>query len=382
MRQIGVGGFTVSTRAKQLVNQVLDSNRLTPGPMTERFENLFAELHGVNHALMCNSGTSALHMALAVLKEKHGWEDGDEVLVPALTFVATANACFHVGLKPVFVDVNNNDFCMDPTLITDAVTDRTRCVLPVHIGGHPANMMAINFHAADLGLSVIEDSCESMFATDYAPVGSMSDIGTFSTYAAHVISTGVGGICTTDDPELHVMLKSYMNHGRDPIYTRIDDDKEGDLADVVARRFSFVRIGHSFRATEMEAALGVAQLEEHAQIFARRNEIADLFNDAFHNLPLQLQKTRRGATNARMWYPIVCDARNRLVMYLEERGIETRMLLPLLNNPCYTMFDIKRNDYPVAKRLTDYGFDIGCHPEMSNADVEYVIDVVRQFFEF
>ena len=376
-----------------MVNQVLDSNRLTPGPMTERFEAEFARIHNVKHALMCNSGTSALHMALAILKEREGWSDGDEVIVPALTFVATVNAVFHVGLKPVFVDVNDEDFCIDHKKIRFSLSINTRAILPVHIGGHPADMKKIVWQ--NDGFHIIEDSCESMFVkTDEKAVGAWGDIGCFSTYAAHVISTGVGGVVTTNDDDLFIRMKSYMNHGRDPIYTRIDDDKRGDLRDIVSRRFRFIRIGHSFRSSELEAALGVAQLEDYKEIIARRNEIADRFDEAFVDLPLQVQKTRKGAENARMWYPIIYDGKYRftskegqvsngrddLVMHLEENGIETRMLLPLLNNPCYDHLGIDRDQFPVAKRLTDNGFDIGCHPEMSDSDVEYVIEKVKGYF--
>ncbi len=411
MKQIGVGGFSLSQRAKDLVNQVLDSNRLTPGPMTERFEAEFARIHNVKHALMCNSGTSALHMALAVLKEREGWQDGDEVIVPALTFVATVNAVFHVGLKPVFVDVNDEDFCIDTEKIYEsiALTGRTKAVIPVHIGGHPANMKRVQWAAWKSALFIIEDSCESMFVkTDEKAVGAWGAIGCFSTYAAHIISTGVGGVVTTNDDDLFIMMKSYMNHGRDPIYTRIDDDKSGDLSDIVRRRFRFIRMGHSFRSTEMEAALGVAQLEDYKEIIRRRQEIADQFDEAFKDLPIQVQKTREGAENARMWYPIIYDGgyrftsfsgspppygyrftlekkssngRDDLVMHLEENGIETRMLLPLLNNPCYKHLGIDRDQFPVAKRLTDNGFDIGCHPEMSDDDVSYVIEKVRGYFQ-
>ena len=130
--QIGVGGLILSKREKELVNQVLDSNRLTYGPMTKRFETEFAKYHSVKHSLFMNSGTSALHVALAALKNRHGWSDGDEVIVPAVTFVATANIVLHNNMTPIFVDVEMDTYNIDPTQIEKNITSKTRAIIPVH----------------------------------------------------------------------------------------------------------------------------------------------------------------------------------------------------------------------------------------------------------
>ena len=274
--QIGIGGCRVSDRANQLVMEVLDSNRLSAGPMIDRFERDIARLHDRRYGLFTNSGTSALQIALAALKERHGWQDGDEVLVPALTFVATSNVVLYNGLKPVFVDVEPDRYCIAPEQIERHITPRTRAIMPVHIAGLPCEMDPVLEIGQRHDLRIVEDSAESMFVRYRGrPVGSMSDIGCFSTYVAHIITTGVGGFCVTDDDELIVMLKSLMNHGRDSIYTRIDDDKgrEGQaLFDIADRRFSFVRLGYSYRCTEMEAALGLAQLDSREADWERRND--------------------------------------------------------------------------------------------------------------
>ncbi|MEO7220612.1 MAG: DegT/DnrJ/EryC1/StrS family aminotransferase, partial [Gemmatimonadaceae bacterium] len=213
-RQIGVGGFRTSERAKELVMQVLDSNRITSGPMMSRFEAQIAELHGCRFGLMSNSGTSALQIALAALKETCGWADGDEVIVPALTFVATANIVLYNNMVPVFADVDAAYYTLDPAALERRITPRTRAIIPVHIGGMPCDMDPILAIAAKHGLRIIEDSAETMFAKYHGrPVGSFGDVGCFSTYAAHIITTGVGGVCTTSDPALLVLMKSIMNHG-------------------------------------------------------------------------------------------------------------------------------------------------------------------------
>lgn len=388
-RQIGVGGFEISDRAKELVRDVLDSNRITSGPMMARLESEIAGLHGCRHGLMCNSGTSALQIALAALKETHGWGCGDEVLVPAVTFIATSNVVLYNDLKPVFVDVDPIYYEIDPAEIEARITPRTRAIMPVHLAGLPCDMDPIMEIAARRGLRVVEDSAETMFARYRGrPVGSFGDIGCFSTYAAHVISTGVGGLCTTNDDELIVLLKSLMNHGRDSIYIKMDDDQGAQDPFVVAdRRFSFVRLGHSYRCCEMEAALGVAELEQREALIARRRQIAARLGAGLADLAdrLQLPAIRPEAEHAFMFYPLrVKDpsvSRDTLIRHLEENAVETRYLLPLINQPVYrAIFGDLDAEYPVAAALNASAFYIGCHPGLTDDDVDYVIDRFHQFF--
>ncbi len=389
--QIGIGGCRVSDRAKELVMQVLDSNRLSAGPMIDRFEREIAALHSRRFGLFTNSGTSALQIALAALKEQYGWQDGDEVLVPALTFVATSNVVLYNGLKPVFVDVEPDRYCIDPNQLERHITPRTRAIMPVHIAGLPCDMDPVLDIAARHGLRIVEDSAESMFARYRGrPVGSMSDIGCYSTYVAHIITTGVGGICVTDDTELIIMLKSLMNHGRDSIYTRIDDDegREGRaLFEIADRRFSFVRLGYSYRCTEMEAALGLAQLESREVDWARRKVIARRLCAGLAPLSdvLQLPVERDGAEHAWMFFPLVLRAgpvdRGELIQYLESHQIETRYLLPLLNQPVYRkLFGDLEPQYPVAANLNRRAFYIGCHAGMTDEEVDYILDCFHTFF--
>ena len=389
--QIGVGGFAIGARAKQLVMEVLDSNRLSAGPMMARFEEEIASLHGCRYGLMCNSGTSALQIAVAALKERYGWKDGDEVLVPAVTFIATSNVVLYNNLRPVFVDVDPRYYTIDPGQIESKITPRTRALMPVHLAGQACDMEPILEIARRRHLKIIEDSAETMFVGDRGrPVGSFGEIGCFSTYAAHLITTGVGGFCTTNDAELLVLLKSLMNHGRDSIYVRMDDDENLSgkaLFEVANSRFSFVRLGHSFRATEMEAALGLAQLEEREVFLARRRRIAALLDEGLAPFAgrLQLPAARPGAEHAYMFYPLVIlDAgvrRDDLIAHLEDRGVETRYLLPLINQPVYRrLFGSLEAEYPVAARLNRDAFYVGCHPGMSDEDARYAARCFADFF--
>ena len=388
-RQISVGGIKLTKQDKIAVNRVLDSNRLSYGPVSKKFEYEFARIHNSKFAIFTNSGTSSLHIAVAALKEKYGWEDNDEIIVPAVTFVATSNVVLHNNLKPVFADVNPKTFNINPEEIEKHITPRTKAIIPVHLLGLPADMDQIMAIAKKYGLRVIEDSAETMFAQYRGRVvGSFGDIGCFSTYVAHYIVTGVGGLNTTSDKDIAIRLRSLMNHGRDSIYISIDDDNTSDnnkFKEIISKRFSFITLGHSFRATEMEAALGLSQLKRRKSIIKRRKEIAMRYIKGLSDLGeyLQLQETPKDRENVYMLFGIVYkgEAKTNLVNFLEDSGIETRDLLPLINQPAYVdIFGNIEDKYPVAKMLNRSGFYIGCHQYLSNDDVKYVIDKFHEFF--
>jgi perosamine synthetase len=388
-RTVTVGHFEAGPKEKEYVNQVLDSGRLSYGPFSRRFEEEWARVHGCKHAVFCNSGTSALHIAVQALKEANGWANGDEVIVPSVTFVATSNVVIHNNLKPVFVDVDPLTYNIDPAAIPGKITSRTRAIIPVHLTGLPADMPRICEIAKDNGLKVIEDSCETTFAHCRGkPVGSWGTIGCFSTYMAHYIVTGVGGLTTTSDPDLAVRMRSLMNHGRDSIYLSIDDDNgktPEEMRKIVSGRFRFVSFGHSFRCTEMEAALGLAQLERKREIVAARKRIAARYTAGLSGLQsvLQLPFEPFGFEHVYMMYPVVVRggvSKRQLVNHLEERGVETRDLLPLLGQPVYRGHFgelLARN--PVARRLNEDGFYVGCHQYLTDDDVDYVVDVIHEF---
>jgi perosamine synthetase len=389
-KQIGVGGLEIGPRERDYVNQVLDSNRLSHGPFSERFETLFAREHGCRYACFLNSGTSALHIALAVLKERYGWSDGDEVLVPAVTFISTANIVLYNNMRPIFVDVDRDTYNIDPVQMEARITGRTRVVIPVHLFGLPAEMGAIMEIARRKGLCVLEDSCETMFATcDGKKVGSFGEVGCFSTYVAHVLVTGVGGFCTTNDSDLAVMLKSAMNHGRDSIYLHADDDQTEDrqmLFDMAARRFRFVRFGYSFRATELEAAIGLAQLEQKDRLLRQRRKNAHRLTEGLKHLGehLQLPTIPPGRTHTFMMYPMVLHDESKvdLVNHLEEHNIETRDMLPLLNQPIYKqVFGDLEKDYPVARWINRSGLYVGCHPYLKSVELDYMVETIGEYFK-
>lgn len=379
----------MGAKEKEYVQQVVDSNRLSYGPFSEKFESQFAKMHDCQFAVFCNSGTSALHIALAALKERHGWKDDDEVLVPSVTFIATSNVVLHNRMRPVFVDVDSRSYNIDPAKIEEKITPRTRAILPVHLMGLPADMGPIADIAKRHNLRIVEDSCETMFADCRGrKVGAWGDIGCFSTYIAHYIVTGVGGLATTNDPELAVMLKSFMNHGRDSIYLSIDDDDNCDrekLFEIAARRFQFIYTGHSFRCTELEAAIGLAQLEAKDAIIAKRKALARFYLANLADLSdyLQLPTQPPECEHVFMLFPLVLREghKRELINYLEENGVETRDLMPLLSQPVYhRIFGDLLPQYPVAQWLHRGGFYIGCHQHIDQASAEHVVELFHKYF--
>lgn len=382
---ITLGHLSISEQGKRYVNDCIDSNRLSRGKYTVKFEQDFAELHGCKHGVFCNSGTSALQIALAVLKERYCYDDGDEVLVPAITFIATSNVVLQNNLTPVFVDVDPVTFNIDPDKIALKITNRTRAIIPVHLFGLPANMERVVSIAKYYGLQVIEDSCETMFAgINGKSVGSYGDMACFSTYVAHLIVGGVGGLVTTNSDKNAEMCRSFMAHGRDSIYTSIDDDDKISK-DMIERRYKFDRVGYSYRCTEIEAAIALSELERWEENIATRRQNAWLLTETLKGLPLQLPSIPEGYEHSYMMFPFVCHDgvdRDELLLYMEQKGIETRFMFPLLSQPIYRkLFGNLLEQYPVAKRLEKQGAFVGMHQGLTDEDMFFIADTIKEYFK-
>ncbi len=390
LQRVPLGTLRIPSRAKAYVAQVLRDGRLTYGRFAQSFERRFAELHRVREAVVTSSGTCALEVALAALRMKDRWRDGDEVIVPATTFVATVNTVLHQRLKPVFVDVDPTYFEMTAEQVAAKVTRRTRAVIPVHLMGQPCAMDEIGRVARRHNLRVIEDSCECM-AVKYKdrPCGSWGDIACFSTYAAHLLSTGVGGIAVTQDRSLARLIRSLCNHGRNPIYFSIDDDnnlRSRRFARIVRSRFQFLYPGYSYRLTEMEWAIGLALLEtDLVDSIRRRQRNASILKRALADLEdeLQLPSVRPESEHAFMFFPLVLRRRgkNALALFLERHGVETRDLMPIVSQPLYRAgFSFPRSRFPVSWRLVERGLCLGCHPDLTPSQLDWVSTLIHRFF--
>lgn len=391
-RHIPIADLRISKRAKTYIGRVLATNRLSYGPYTQVFEKQFGKLHKRKYSIVTNSGTSGLQVALHAMKELYDWSDGDEVLVPAITFIATSNVVLHNNLKPVFVDVEPDYYSIDPAKIEAMITPRTRAIMPVHLFGQSADMKLILTLAKKYKLKVLEDSCETMFVKyEGRPVGSLGDVSVYSTYIAHVLTTGVGGMVTTNNKRLATMIKSLMFHGRDNIYLTIDDDDTSNrskLRDLIERRFKFIHVGYSYRNTELEGALGLAEIENKDWIVANRKRVGRAITNVLtkYDQFFQLPAERETGEHIYMLYPIVIrDKRirlNKLLMYLESHNIETRLFFPLLTQPIYKkLFGNIEKNYPIARHLVQNGFIIGCTPYLTSEDTQYIGRTIGDFLK-
>lgn len=386
MRQVTLGTFNATPEMFNLVNQVLRSGRISYGPLSQEFEKRFAAMHGCEYGVLSNSGTSSLLVALQTIKRLHGWQKGDEVLVPALTFVATVNVILQSRLKPVLVDIEPDYYGIDVSQIEKALTPKTRCIMPVHTFGQPCDISLIYDNNNWIGwgkrISVIIDSCEAMLVKqDNLPIGKWGDIACFSTYAAHLLVTGVGGLSITNNQEYALHMRSLVNHGIDltelPTGTNYDPTW-------LARKFSFSRVGHSFRVTEIEAALGLAQLDDLAGMIKIRQANAAYLTGKLSYLEdrLQLPAIRPGTEHAFMMYVLVCKQegdRDKLCQYLANNGIETRLALPLTRQPAYVGL-WNPDNYPVADWVNRNGFYIGCHHGLTFDDMDWVGEKIGEYY--
>lgn len=385
LRRIGIGTFKTTPRIRALVNQVLESGQLSYGPLSLEFEQRFAGIHGCQYGILSNSGTSSLQVALQALKEIHRWESG-QVILPATTFVATANIVTHNRMVPVFVDVDPKTYNLDPLLVARYVTPDTRVVLPVHLFGQPADMTRLQAvvhslpHQADL--KFIEDSCETMFAKHNGlMVGGHGDIACFSMYVAHLLVSGVGGIATTNNPDYAAKMRSLVNHGLS--LDNLNPGANFSPQPMMGRRFVFDSVGHSFRITEFEAACALAQLDDvrqmlnlrrgHARHLTTRLEAANQQYGKHFRTPYIAPENEHSF----MMYPVVLEGKARgrkaeLTAHLNKLGIETRDMLPLLNQPVFKYLNWR--DYPVSADLIENGFYVGIHQGLLISDITYLAE--------
>ena len=395
MEKIGVGYAYVSDIEKKYVNEALNESRLSQGKMVHKFEKQFAAMHDQKYGIACNSGTSALHVGIEVMKEMYGCPGGEnaEVLVPAITFIATSNAVMHAGLKPVFVDVDPVTYNMDPAKIEEKITENTVGIIPVHTFGQPCDMDPIMDIAKKHKLWVMEDCAEAHFATYKGKkIGSFGNIAAFSTYVAHTITTGVGGVITTNNQQMAEISRSLIAHGRActcEVCLASDPRKVCPLRmkTQMDKRFMMVRMGYSYRIGELEGAIGLGQLENKDIIMGNRKKNAAYLTDKLQDTQdvLQLPSAPDYVEHSYMMYPIVVKkeadfTREDLTHFLEAHNIETRPMLPLLNQPIYQeIFGDIEKDYPVAEWIDHNGFYVGCHHGMTTKELDVIIETIHEF---
>lgn len=393
--KIPFGTITITDLSKKLVNEALDAKRISSGKLVREFEKQFASLHGVNEAVAVSSGTDALACALAVLYD-YGAKRGDEVIVPALSFVATGNAILHAGFTPVFVDIDRYTLDIRPELIESRITPKTRAILPVHLMGKPADMDPILEIAQRHGLMVIEDAAEAHGA-EYKgrKIGSLADMACYSLYVAHIITTGEGGIVMTADPDKAAILRSLRSHGRAcKCETCVSNLNSGFCArrfnnpantDI---RFVFERHGFSSKMNELEAALGLGSLVHFDEIVAtrRRNlfamtKVLDRYPDLFFTIREEAHEKLGPHALPIMLRESAPFSRDQMVHYLEVNGIDSRNMFQSMPTHCtgFKFLGHTLGEYPEAEYVADHGLHIGVHQDIAPEQIDYFAEVLATF---
>ncbi len=395
--RIPFGTVTITERSKELIFEALNSSRVSSGRYVREFEKRFASLVGAKESVALSTGTDADATALAVLYD-FGAKRGDEVIVPALSFVATGNAVLQAGFTPVFVDIDRQTLNIDPESIEEAVTERTRAIMPVHLMGKPAEMDSIMEIAKRHGLYVIEDAAEAHGAVYKGRnIGTIGDMAAYSLYVAHIITTIEGGIVTTDREDFAEILRSLRSHGRackcESCVLNISSGycnkrfKSGDGFDI---RFQFERIGYSAKMNELEAAVGLGNLDVFDEILGKKRRNLLSMMEKFQRFSQYLYTIREEPHEkiGPHGFPIILreDApfsRNQLVHHMEKAGIDTRNLFLSMPTQCpgFGFLGYKLGQFPAAEYMGNRGIHIGVHQEISEREIDYIMSTVSGFLE-
>lgn len=394
-RRITVGTVAVGEDGKRRVMAALERGRISGGKYVQEFEEAFAAYHGLKYGIAVSSGTDADAVAYAALLEG-GAERGDEVIVPALTFISVANAALHAGLVPRFADVDAESYNLDPSSVEAAITPRTRAVMAVHNFGRPAAMDELADVARRHGLTLLEDAAEAHGARYRGTlVGTFGAMATYSFYVAHILTTGEGGMVITDDAELARLCRSIRAHGRacdcKVCVLNVDSSycplryKYGEDTDI---RFHFERVGFSSKMNELEAALGIEQVARMDDIVGARRARLEYYNEHLGKYEdvLKLFRPGPGEEISPLCYPLVVKEnapfkRFELTKHLEERGVETRPAFGCIptQQPAYRWMGHREGEFPGAEYVGARGFYIGCHQNIAADDAAYVIEVFDEF---
>ncbi len=391
--KIPFGTISITQGSKDSINKILDSGRVSSGKYVRQFEERFAKLIGVKEAVAVSSGTDADILALAVLHD-FGAKRNDEIILPALSFVATGNAVLHARFKPVFVDVERETLNIDVKKIEEKITEKTRAILPVHLMGKPADIDAINKIAKKYNLYVIEDAAEAYGAIYKGrDIGTLGDMAAFSTYLAHMVSTVEGGVVATNRPDFAEILRSLRSHGRACKCKVCTLNIKGGYCPKRFQygediRFLFERIGYSSKMNELEAAVGLGNLDIYNEILEKRRKNLISLRKKFEKFKPYLTTIKEGEDEriGPHAFPIIIQegapfARKELVNFLEKNEIETRSLFSSMPTQCqgFSFLGYKLGDFPNAEYIGTNGLHIGVHQDLNEEHINYFIETVDKF---
>jgi perosamine synthetase len=358
----------ITEAERSAVLEVLNTPNLSLGPKLPEFEEIFGRYVGSKHAIAVNSGTSGLHLCLRAM----GIGEGDEVITTPFSFIASANCILFDGGRPVFVDIDPETWNIDPARIESAITPRTKAILPVDVFGQPADMDPIRAVADAKGLRILEDSCEALGASYKGRnAGTLGDAAVFGFYPNKQITTGEGGMVVTDDEEIARLVLSMRNQGRD----------------VGMGWLAHARLGYNYRLSDINCALGIAQMQRIDEILAGRKRVADLYLERLQGeRRVTVQKVLPEVTIS--WFVMVVrladdyssDQRDQIIHSMREQKIGCSNYFPPIHlQPFYAeQFGYKRGDFPNCDALTDHTLALPFHGGMTESEVDRACEVLRK----
>jgi perosamine synthetase len=358
-------------REEELLLEVVRSGSLSLGPKLEQFEHDFGKWVGGGYAVAVSSGTAALHLGVRSM----GWGSGDEVITSPLSFVATANSILYEGAKPVFCDVDPVTFNIEPDAAAAAVTDATAGVLPVHIFGYPADLPALSKMASDRGLGILEDAAQALGAVDRMgrKVGTSGNIAIFAFYANKQMTTGEGGVLVTPDEDIAKRVTSERNQGRPANDGQVEHD----------------RLGFNYRLSDLQAAIGIAQVERLDELLNARDDVAALYRERLTQLGAEpagesdsddiVLPCENMGDERRGWFVFVVQLppgtdREAVIASLAEQEVASKAYLPCIHllPPYRERFGFKGGEFPVAERVSERSLALPFFTSMTEGQVDRV----------
>ncbi len=364
--KVNLGAPDITDKEINLVKEVLESGILSIGPKIEEFENKFTKYFNVKHAIGVNSGTSALHLLIRSLDIK----DGDEVITTPFSFVASTNCILFERAKPVFVDIDEETLNIDINKIEEKITDRTKVILPVDVFGHPNNMTEIMKLAKKYNLKVIEDSCEAI-GSEYKGIksGTLADAGVFAFYPNKQITTGEGGMIITNNDNIAELCRSMRSQGRATTGLWLYHE----------------RLGYNYRMSEINAAVGIIQMERLKEIIAKRDKIAQIYNEKLKDIKGVILPYVDSKVTNMSWFVYVIRLednidRNKIIDYLTESGIACKPYFTPIHLQPYmrNMFGFKEGDFPITEKVGKSTIALPFHNKLNKADIDYVVKKLNE----
>ncbi len=342
---------------------VIEKQWITEGPFSQEFLDLIKEKTGAKYAVLANNGTLALFIALKAL----GIKEGDEVIVPDFTFIASATSIYFAGAKPVFVDVNKETLNIDIEQIEKLITPKTKAIMPVHVYGQSADMDPILDIAKKYNLKIIEDAAQG-YGVFYKGkhTGTIGDVGTISFFADKTVTMGEGAVVLTNNEDIYNTLKLLRNQGRPNSGT-----------------FIHPALGMNFRITDMQCAVGVAQLKKFEKINQIKQNNFNLYVELLKDVKeISFVKVQEYTNFIPFRVNVLVEKQQELINYMENNGIQTRgFFYPLHKQPCFSYLDYKKEDFPISNQLSNEGLSLPIFPDLTKTQIELVCKTIINFYK-